>query len=175
MATADGRFHVVFNGEIYNFRALRSELEQDGAVFRTGSDTEVLLHGYRAWGLGLLDRLRGMFAFALWDAETQELVLARDPLGIKPLYTCIDGDRLCFASEVQALRGIVDDGGLDVEALARYLVWGSIPAPRTLYRRIRALPAGAYLRVGRGGVDGPHAYYALEDAFGRARAMSDGA
>ncbi|MCA9511813.1 MAG: asparagine synthase (glutamine-hydrolyzing), partial [Myxococcales bacterium] len=173
MATADGRFHVVFNGEIYNFRALRSELEQDGAVFRTGSDTEVLLHGYRAWGLGLLDRLRGMFAFALWDAETQELVLARDPLGIKPLYTCIDGDRLCFASEVQALRGIVDDGGLDVEALARYLVWGSIPAPRTLYRRIRALPAGAYLRVGRGGVDGPHAYYALEDAFGRARAMSD--
>jgi len=173
MATDDGRYQVVFNGEIYNFRALRRELERDGAAFRTNSDTEVLLHGYRAWGLNLLDRLRGMFAFALWDVELQELVLARDPLGIKPLYTCVDGDRFAFASEVQALRSVVDDGGIDIEGLARYLVWGSIPAPRTLYRAIRALPSGAYLRVGRGGVDGPHTYYSLAAQFGRARAMSD--
>ena len=130
MATLDGRLQIVFNGEIYNFPELRKELELDGVVFVSNSDTEVILHGYRAWGLGVLNRLRGMFAIALWDVEAQELLLARDPLGIKPLYYCLDGDRLTFASEVQALREISDEGALDVEALARYMVWGSIPPPR---------------------------------------------
>jgi len=138
MGTADGSLQIVFNGEIYNFRALRSELEERGFVFRSQSDTEVLLHGYRAWGVEMFDKLRGMFALALWDEEARELVLARDPLGIK----------------------------------ARYLVWGSIPAPRTLHSNIRALPAGHFARVRPGGMDAPVAYYHLEDAFGTSRAMS---
>jgi asparagine synthase (glutamine-hydrolysing) len=172
MGTPDGGLQIVFNGEIYNFRALRSELEQRGFVFRSNSDTEVILHGYRAWGVQVFDKLRGMFALGLWDAEARELVLARDPLGIKPLYYADTAERVCFASEVQALRAVVDDGGIDVEGLARYLVWGSIPAPRTLYGHIRALPAGHYVRVRPGGMDAPVAYYRLEEVFGTSRAMS---
>jgi asparagine synthase (glutamine-hydrolysing) len=118
MATPDGRLRVVFNGEIYNFPKLRAELEGLGHRFVSASDTEVLLHGYREWGIGLLDRLRGMFAFALHDAERGETLLARDPLGIKPLYVADDGQRLVFASEVQAIRRVADDGGLDPEGLA---------------------------------------------------------
>lgn len=173
MSLADGRLQLVFNGEIYNFLELRSELERDGVEFRSNSDTEVILHGYRAWGLGVLKRLRGMFAIALWDVEAQDLLLARDPLGIKPLYYCLDGDRLTFASEVQALREVSDEGGLDVEALARYLVWGSIPPPRTLHKNIRALEAGYFMRVGRGGIEDPRAYYSMEDHFGHDRPMGD--
>jgi asparagine synthase (glutamine-hydrolysing) len=171
MATKDGRLRVVFNGEIYNFRALRSELEQQGFVFASESDTEVLLHGWRAWGEALFDRLRGMFAFALHDAERDELVLARDPLGIKPLYVADDGARLAFASEVQALRGTVGGGGLDAEGLASFLLWGSVPAPRTLYRGIRALPAGCWMRVNAAGASTPRAYWRLEQAFGATTPM----
>src|SRR5262249_30265519 len=155
MASADGRLEVVFNGEIYNFRALRGELEARGCTFRSESDTEVLLHGWREWGLELLDRLRGMFAFALHDAARRETVLARDPLGIKPCYLLDDGRRLLFASEVQALRSVASDGGIDPEGVAEFLLWGSIAAPRTLYRRVRALPAGHRMRVREGGVEAP--------------------
>jgi len=169
MASEDGRFRVVFNGEIYNFRALRSELEARGHSFRSESDTEVLLHGWREWGIALLDRLRGMFAFALHDAMQSETILVRDPLGIKPCYLLDDGQRLLFASEVQALRGIADDGGIDPEGLADFLLWGSIGAPRTLYRRVRALPAGSWLRVRKGAVQTPVAYFRLEQEFGRAK------
>jgi asparagine synthase (glutamine-hydrolysing) len=173
MATVDGRLRVVYNGEIYNFPKLRSELEGLGHQFVSSSDTEVLLHGYRAWGLGMLARLRGMFAFALHDSERQETLLARDPLGIKPLYIADDGARTLFASEVQALRRVTDAGGLDPEGLATYLLWGSIAAPRTLYRRIRALPPGSWLRIRDGAIEGPAAYYRLEDDFGHSEPMSD--
>jgi asparagine synthase (glutamine-hydrolysing) len=173
MATPDGRLRVVFNGEIYNFPKLRAELEGLGHRFASASDTEVLLHGYREWGIGLLDRLRGMFAFALHDAERGETLIARDPLGIKPLYLADDGQRLVFASEVQAIRRVADDGGLDPEGLATYLLWGSIAPPRTLYRRIRALPAGSWLRVSSRGVEGPTTYFRLEDELGRSEPMSD--
>jgi asparagine synthase (glutamine-hydrolysing) len=172
MASADGRFRVVFNGEIYNFRALRAELERRAHAFRSQSDTEVLLHGWREWGLGLLDRLRGMFAFALHDAERHETLLARDPLGIKPCYLLDDGRRLLFASEAQALRAAAEDGGIDPDGLAEFLLWGSIAPPRTLYRRIRALPAGSWLRVREGAVDPPVAYYRLEDEFGRSERLA---
>ncbi len=172
MASEDGRFHVVFNGEIYNFRALRAELEGRGCVFRSQSDTEVLLHGWREWGLGLLDRLRGMFAFALHDAERRETLLARDPLGIKPCYLLDDGGRLLFASEAQALRAVAEDGGIDPEGLAGFLLWGSIAPPRTLYRRIRGLPAGSWVRVREGAVDPPVAYYRLEDELGRSERLA---
>jgi asparagine synthase (glutamine-hydrolysing) len=171
MVTDDGRFTIVYNGEIYNFWELRRELEARGHRFRSTSDTEVLLHGHREWGTGLLDRLRGMYAFALHDASLRETLLARDPLGIKPLYVADDGRRLAFASEVQALRRVLGDGGLDPEGLATYLMWGSIAAPRTLYRGIRALPAASWLRVREGNVEGPVGYWRLEDELGRAAAL----
>ncbi len=172
MASADGRHRIVYNGEIYNHVALRRELEARGHAFRSSSDTEVVLVGYREWGRGVLDRLRGMFAFALHDAVSGETLLARDPLGIKPLYTLDDGSCLYFASELQALRAVADAGGVDPEGLARYLLWGSIPAPHTLYARIRALPAGSWQQVGAGGPGRPQSYYALEEVLGRAEPMS---
>jgi asparagine synthase (glutamine-hydrolysing) len=168
MLTADGRFVITFNGEIYNFPELRCALEASGHRFHSTSDTEVLLHGYREWGLGLLDRLRGMYAFALHDVERRETLLARDPLGIKPLYLADDGRRVAFASEVQALRRVLGDGGLDPEGLAGFLLWGSIAAPRTLDRGIRALPPACWLRIREGAVEGPIAYWRLEDELGRA-------
>jgi len=174
MLTDDGRFAITFNGEIYNFRQLRRELEGRGHAFRSTSDTEVLLHGYREWGLSLLDRLRGMFAFALYDAERRETLLARDPMGIKPLYVADDGRRLSFASEVQPLRRVVGDGGLDPEGLATFLLWGSIAAPRTLYRGIRALPPAAWLRVRDGVVEGPIPYWRLEDELAGPASPSPG-
>ena len=125
-----------------------------GYAFASTSDTEVLLHGWRAWGPALLPRLRGMFAFALHDAERRETVLARDPLGIKPLYWMEDGRRLAFASEVQALRRAIGTRGLDPEGLASFLVWGSVAAPRTLYRGVHALPSGSWLHVRAEGVAG---------------------
>lgn len=172
MATADGRLRVVYNGEIYNFPKLRGELEGLGHRFASASDTEVLLHGYREWGLDLLQRIRGMFAFALHDAERNETLLARDPLGIKPLYLADDGNRLVFASEVRAIRSVSDGGGLDPEGLASFLLWGSIAPPRTLHRGIRALPAGSWLRVSPRGVEGPQSYFSLEDELSHSEPMS---
>ena len=173
MATPDGRLRIVFNGEIYNFPKLRSELEGVGHRFVSSSDTEVLLHGYRQWGLGLLDRLRGMYAFALHDAERGETLLARDPLGIKPLYLADDGRRIVFASEVRAIRSVDDGGGLDPEGLASFLLWGSIAPPRTLHRRIRSLPAGCWMRVSARGIEGPRAFFRLEDELGRSEPMGE--
>jgi asparagine synthase (glutamine-hydrolysing) len=173
MSTSDGALTVVYNGEIYNFAALRRELEALGHRFVSSGDTEVLLHGYRQWGLEeLLERVRGMFAFALHDRDRGETLLARDPLGIKPLYTAQAGERLVVASEIQAIRKIAPDGGLDPEALASYLLWGSIAAPRTLYLGIRALPAGHWLRVREGRAAEPVAYFRLEDELGRSEPMS---
>jgi len=172
MASEDGRFQLVFNGEIYNYRELRRELEACGHRFRSHSDSEVLLHGYRQWELGLLDRLRGMFAFAIHDEERRETLLARDPLGIKPCYVAEVEGRVGFASEVQALRAVFDDGGIDREAVASYLMWGSIAAPRTLYRGIRALPPGSFQRIRRGSVEPPTCYWRLEDELGKPESMS---
>src|SRR5262249_15787897 len=101
MQSADGRLVVTFNGEIYNYRALRSELEAEGYAFRTQSDTEVLLHLYAAKGIMMINYLRGMFAFGMWDLEKSRLLLCRDPYGIKPLYYSDDGKTLRFASQVK--------------------------------------------------------------------------
>ena len=173
MKTRDGRFQIVFNGEIYNSRELRKQLETAGYVFESTSDTETLLHGYREWGTGLLDRVRGMFAFALYDDETRETFLARDALGIKPLYYADDGARLVFASEVQAIRRVIDDQGVDPEGVASFLSWGSIAPPRTLYRAIRALPPACFLTVKPGQVTAPVVYYRLEDEFGSPDKMDE--
>src|SRR5260370_5264657 len=103
MASADGKIVITFNGEIYNYKALRAELEAAGVRFRTTSDTEALLHLYSRDGAAMVSRLRGMFAFAIWDEMRRELFLARDPYGIKPLYTANDGWTFRFASQVKAL------------------------------------------------------------------------
>ena len=154
MASADGNLHIVFNGEIYNFRELQKELEQQGTVFRSRSDTEVLLHLYAREGEAMLGRLRGMFAFAIWDARKRELFLARDPHGIKPLYTADDGRTFRAASQVKALLA---GGGIDTQpepaGHAGYFLWGHVPEPYTLYRGIRSLPAGSWMRVRENGLE----------------------
>ncbi|MBI3565184.1 MAG: asparagine synthase (glutamine-hydrolyzing) [Elusimicrobia bacterium] len=153
---------VVFNGEIYNFRELRAELEAAGDAFRSRSDTEVLLRGYARWGEGVLDRLQGMFAFALWDAGRRRLLLAVDPLGVKPLYwrRAPDGS-VAFASEVRALleAGLAERRA-DPEALQGYLAYGAVQGPVTAVRGVRSLQAGTLLWVDADGRAGePRAYW----------------
>jgi asparagine synthase (glutamine-hydrolysing) len=151
MVTPDGRHTLVFNGAIYNFRALQLELESAGWTFRTRCDTEVLLAALAHWGEGALGRLRGMFAFAIWDAAEESLFAARDPFGIKPLYFSLEGGRLLFASEVSALlaSGAVA-AEIDPVSVADYLAWLAVPAPRTIYRGILSLQPGECLRFRRG-------------------------
>ena len=159
MQYADGRYSVTFNGEIYNYRELRRELERLGRRFRTDCDTEVLLAAYAEWGTSSLARLNGMFAFALWDAHREELIIARDRLGIKPLYyafgsadengangraadaTKVDGQSFIFASEIKAIlaTGLVERA-LDAEALNQYLTFLWTPDPHTIFRGIYKLP-----------------------------------
>lgn len=152
MATADGRFHLVFNGAIYNFRALRTELVELGHRFHTESDTEVLLAAYAQWGDACLRRLRGMFAFAAWDAREETLFLARDPFGIKPLYYCQTATGVVFASELRALLASGRcSAEVDPAAVSESLSYLAVPAPRTFYREARSLRPGecAVWRAGR--------------------------
>ncbi len=154
MASADGNLVVVFNGEIYNFRALREELARGGWEFRTAGDTEVLLAGWRAWGTGLVARLRGMFAFALWDAREATLFAARDHLGVKPLHYAWDGKSLVFGSELKAVLahpGIARE--VDLAALRLYLECQYIPAPHSIYGGVRKLPPGHWMQLSRGALD----------------------
>jgi asparagine synthase (glutamine-hydrolysing) len=146
LANEDGTLHVVQNGEIYNYAELRDRLERAGHRFTTHGDTEVLVHAYEEWGLAFAERLRGMFAVALWDAPRRRLVLARDRFGIKPLYYRPDADGLLFASELRALPR----GEIDLDALEAFLAFNSIPAPLTIFREIRKLPPG-HLLVWEGG------------------------
>lgn len=146
MTNEDGTVRVTFNGEIYNFRSLRDELSALGHRFCTQTDTEVIVHGYEQWGAECLHRLRGMFAFAVWDQRRRCLLLARDRLGKKPLFYAHTDDRFLFASELQALLagpGVARD--VDLEALDAYLSWGYIPAPKTGFRSISKLPPAHYL------------------------------
>lgn len=152
MHSADGRHSVVFNGEIYNFRELRRELEALGHAFRSNSDTEVLLHAYAAWGEGFVTRLNGMFAFAIWDARERTLFLARDRYGIKPLYYALRGRKLYFASEQKAILACPEvTRRIDCEALLEYFTFQNIFTDRTLIRGLRLFPAGhtALVRAGR--------------------------
>lgn len=148
MGAVGGEVQLVFNGEIYNFLELRRELEGIGHTFATNSDTEVILQAYLAWGDGCVERLAGMFAFALWDRRNRSLLLARDRVGKKPLYVWRDGQRIAFASELKALRagGMCPDA-LDPEALDCYFTFGYIPSPRTVYRGVRKLLAGRCMAV----------------------------
>lgn len=167
---ADG-LTIVFNGEIYNFPELKAELEAAGRVFRTTSDTEALLHLYALHGRDMVHRLRGMFAFAIWDERRKGLFLARDPYGIKPLYYSDHSGTFRFASQVKALRaGRAIPNDLEPAAIVGFQLWGSVPEPFTLYRHVRALPAGASLWVDAAGVSAPLAFARLADAISTGRA-----
>jgi len=146
---------LVYNGEIYNFSELRAELEASGARFRSASDTEVLLKGYARWGREVLQRLRGMFAFAIWDAPRHELFLARDPFGIKPLYwRASPGGGLSFASEVRALVAAgLAPSELDTDGLRSYLAFGSVQAPWTMLAGVSSLMPGEWLAFRDGRVE----------------------
>lgn len=161
MASEDGLVYVTFNGEIYNYRDLRAQLESRGCRFRSHSDTEVLIHLYRLYGRDMVQHLRGMFAFVLYDAAQGALLLARDPFGIKPLYYADDGGTLKVASQVKALLAAgVRDTSPDPAGHAGFFLWGWVPEPFTLYKGIRALPAGSTLWVSKdGGVPEPRVFY----------------
>jgi asparagine synthase (glutamine-hydrolysing) len=148
MANEDDSVHVVFNGEIYNFQALRSELVASGHKFKTRSDTEVLVHLYEELGERMVERLRGMFAFAIWDRRRRRLFLARDRVGIKPLYICRDEEKLIFASEPKAILAYPGiEAEVDPEALESYLAFGVVPGPRSIFKGIVKLPPAHTLTV----------------------------
>ena len=175
MQTPDGALTVVFNGEIYNFLELRAELEGLGARFLTRCDTEVLLLGWRYWKEGLLRRLRGMFAFALWDAAEQTLVLARDPFGKKPLHYALLADgTLAFGSEIKSLlchKGV--DRVLDPQAVEDFFAYGYVPDPKTIYAAIRKLPPAHYLLAKRGRPLAIKSYWNVLEMFSGSRAPQD--
>lgn len=157
---------LAYNGEIYNYRALRGQLERSGIEFETQSDTEVLLHLLAGEGEMALPKLRGMFAFAYWDARRGALLLARDPYGIKPLYYADDGWTVRIASQVRALRagGNIADV-IEPAGLVGFLLFGSVPEPFTLWQEIRSVPAGGYLWVDEGGPHVPQHYFSLAHCF----------
>src|SRR5438445_2167794 len=142
---------VIFNGEIYNFLELRRELEGYGHVFRTKSDTEVIIHGYKQWGDEVLNRLNGMFGLAIWDVRLRRLVLARDPFGIKLLYYRIDGERLYFGSEIRAIRATMPDRAeIDSTSLNLFLRYRYTPSPYTIVKGVRKLAPGTKLTIQNG-------------------------
>jgi asparagine synthase (glutamine-hydrolysing) len=148
MTETSGRIHITYNGEIYNFRELRDELAKDGIVFRSSSDTEVLLYLYKKLGEGMLDVLRGMFAFAIWDEDRRRLFLARDRIGVKPLYYFNQSGTFAFASEIKALLASGEvRRDVNTEAFYHYLSFLTTPAPQTLFDGIYKLPAGHWLSV----------------------------
>ncbi|MHA1597303.1 MAG: asparagine synthase (glutamine-hydrolyzing) [Alphaproteobacteria bacterium] len=156
LRSGGSRIDITYNGEIYNFLELRRELEDSGAVFETESDTEVLLHLYRRHGADMVGRLRGMFAFAIWDAERQGMLLGRDAFGIKPLYYMDDGKTVFAASQVKALLAGLKASGQptpseNAAGHAGFFLFGHVPDPMSLYDGIRALPAGTTLWIDGGG------------------------
>jgi asparagine synthase (glutamine-hydrolysing) len=164
MSSETGDVHLVLNGEIYDFERQRRELEARGHRFRTRCDAEVALHLYEEHGPACVERLRGMFALAVWDGPRRRLLLARDRLGQKPLAFSLGGDRLAFASELPALRVLADSGGgLDEEALALYLAFGYVPPPRTIEPGLERLRPGERLLVEDGEVR-RETYWRLPDA-----------
>lgn len=166
MSRVDGQYVVTFNGEIYNYPELRGELEAEGVIFRTETDTEVLLHMYAKWGEKMVHQLRGMFAFAIWDTQRSGLFIARDPYGIKPLYVSDDGWTFRFASQVKAL---IAGGKISLEkepaGLVGFHLFGNVPEPFTLYRDVRALPAGHTQWIDRAGPREPARYHSIAQTF----------
>jgi asparagine synthase (glutamine-hydrolysing) len=168
----DGTLWLVCNGEVYNFRELRDELKASGHRFRTGSDSEILLHAYEQWGDRFVDRLNGMFGFALWDGARRRLLIGRDRLGIKPIYVYEDRRRLVFATEAKAILTVPGvERQVDPVALQSYLQLGYVAAPHSLFAGIRKLPVATVLAVEAGRVT-EHCYWrmpsAVDHRFGEA-------
>lgn len=161
MASANGPFHITYNGEVFNYRELAARLRQDGVRLVTQGDTEVLLELCRRQGPSALAQVNGQFAFACHDTHTGELWLARDRLGILPLYWWTDGRSFAFASEIKALLPVIGDPQLDDDALEEYLIYRSVPPPRTLFRGVRKLTPGTVLHVGRDGTLREEAWWRL--------------
>ena len=166
MTSKDGRYVISFNGEIYNYRELRAKLEQKGYIFRTSSDTEVILYLYKDMGVDMFSELRGMFAILLWDNYENKLLLARDPYGIKPLYYSDDGLTLRAASQVKALLS----GGKvsykqEPAGLVGFYLFGSVPEPFTIYEGIRSLPASSYMYITNSGPSKPISYFSVAETL----------
>jgi len=153
MATNDGNLQIIFNGEIYNYLELKHALEIKGYLFSTNSDTETILYAYKEWKESCLEKLNGMFAFAIWDKKNRTLFLARDRVGKKPLYYYWDGVCFSFSSELKAMRAADKcPKALDYKALDCYLSFGYIPAPMTIYKDVRKLPSASYMIVKNSGI-----------------------
>src|ERR1044072_9502992 len=151
MLSPDGAVGITFNGAIYNFRELRAELEDAGYNFKSHTDTEVLLHGYDAWGLDkLLERMRGMFAFALWDDRKRTLFLVRDRLGVKPLFYAADNGQIAFASTERALRAGDFAGQIEFLAIAEYLAVRYVTDQRSIYHNVHKVAAGSVVEWSNG-------------------------
>jgi asparagine synthase (glutamine-hydrolysing) len=164
MSITNGRYTIVFNGEVYNFIELRSELERQGEVFKGHSDTEVLLRLYTKYGIQCLDKLNGMFAFALYDKVERTLLLVRDRMGVKPLFYWRQGNSFAFASELRALRGLPGfPTSINQEALGLYFRLGAVPEWTSIYNGVSKLPPGSWMRyhLDSGRVEGPLTYWDL--------------
>jgi asparagine synthase (glutamine-hydrolysing) len=174
MANEDGSLRVIYNGEIYNHQSLRDDLEAQGYEFQSDSDTEVLLHLYAEKGRDMVHDLRGMYAFALWDAERDGLFAARDPYGIKPLYLADTGGSVHMASQVQALREVDEiDTSKNSAGHVGYFLWGHVPEPHTLYEGIRAVPAGHTVWADADGVR-ERQFASISEALAEADSGSEG-
>jgi asparagine synthase (glutamine-hydrolysing) len=171
MASVDGRWRITYNGEIYNFREIRRELEALGHVFQSDTDTEVALYAYAQWGAECLQRFNGMFAFAIWDQQERSLFVVRDRLGVKPLHFAEWNGTFAFASEIKALLACPTlPTELDLDALDLYLTFRVIPHPYTIFKSVRKLAPGHYL-IWKDGRLVDHAYW---DVFGRIGAEGNG-
>src|SRR3989442_10673379 len=169
MKNHDGSLVITFNGEIYNYRELRSELEAQRRPFSSQSDTEVLLHLYERDGHEMLQKLRGMYAFAIWDHRKQGLFIARDPFGIKPLYFSDNGKTIRLASQVKALlAGGQIDTAPEAAGHVGFFLWGHVPAPFTLYKGICALPAGHWMWVPQDGPAQVRVFCSIPDILAQA-------
>ncbi len=174
MASHDNKIHIVFNGEIYNFEALRSMLAREGSSFRSNSDTEVLLVLYQRYGLGMVAHLRGMFAFAIWDEHKRGIFLARDGLGIKPLYYAVIRGTLYFASQVKALsRNLPCGTSASAAGYVGFLLFGSVPEPDTLFTEIKSLAAGHTLWFDERGMASPCPYWTVTDQLGKSDSSAE--
>ena len=178
MSDATGRWVISFNGEIYNYRALRQELERLGCVFRSNSDTEVLINAVAQWGEAALRKVRGMYAFALWDSLERELWLARDPCGVKPLYVAVNQGTIWFASQARPLALCAPvDTRRDAAALTGFYLWGHVPEPFSWWAGVRMFPAGHVQRIQAGQIlSNPTAFARVQDCYlnGTAKPLAPG-
>lgn len=164
MADPSGRLWLVFNGEIYNYKQLKAQLIDLGHRFVTATDTEVLIHGYLEWGIDVISKLNGMFAFALWDDLEQVLYCARDSIGIKPFYYYMDRDVFAFASESKALSSF-HHGCLDERGVSAYYLGMYLPGSWSVYKGVQKLPAGSILKVSKNGQSSLQCFWSADDAF----------